>query len=238
MRYSAQYICLSTFKTQSDDEERHWFDNCFAVLSAAKVKVHDLGMSQPELLAAYPWTSVDSSTSLNDWGTIAVPPYVDGRPDYRKAPRWVSVGNRMKDKPNHPDQLDKQSLDEVHDFLTEIDLDIGEVRFSRQSRSLAKLRYFARVAEACSVQIFHVTDGTFEQSQLLHGHESRLISWEVLRSKDEDHLECYYLGTLKFKPDTIANERMLLSRWRRGQEVTKRLGKLPFHGPVSVEGEE
>lgn len=61
-----------------------------------KVKVHGFGMTSVDLMFRYPWYSVDSTTWVmaSRFGSVLVPKFKNGRPNYSETPWTVSVSNR------------------------------------------------------------------------------------------------------------------------------------------------
>jgi len=76
------------------------FDNVFSIIcdtpdNLPKIRTHGFGMTVFSLMRKYPWYSVDSSSwnVAGRFGSVIVPRYTNGKPDYRKRPISVSVSN-------------------------------------------------------------------------------------------------------------------------------------------------
>jgi len=59
-------------------------------------KLHGFGMAVPEIIAQYPWYSVDSASWViyGRYGNIIMPRNTNGEPDYRKPPWVIDVSTR------------------------------------------------------------------------------------------------------------------------------------------------
>jgi hypothetical protein len=103
------YLCLAPNKRLPYTRSRiiPWLDDCFSILNDGRgkprVKLHGLGLTAPDLIWRYPWTSTDSSTWLTQSkvGQVPVPIFVDGRPDYRYRAGQVTVTEVSRGRRNH-----------------------------------------------------------------------------------------------------------------------------------------
>jgi hypothetical protein len=174
--------------------------------------------------------SVDSSSWLGKYGQIPVPRFINGRPDHRRS-FLLPVTDRTRGQANHIDRLERENrlyrLDDAHQYLDSIGIDLGEVRYGLQYRIRTQINHFQQLAATTGTEFYFVTDATGSlQNALLTKAKAnnRLLSWHKLRNQPADTLERYVSGKLKPpepkppKCDLYSDlwwEWVKLQRWRR-----------------------
>jgi hypothetical protein len=157
-----------------------FLDRCFRLISNAGRVVHTHGFAVTSVLlvSEYPWTSVDSSTWLQQgrFGQVLVPVYSDGEPDYRHAPRVVSVSDRAKRRANHIAGLGELEMEQTETFLRdEVGIDLEQVRNSGYARWRANAIYLHRMTLQHNVEGFFVVGDTRQQQTLRECGINRIL---------------------------------------------------------------
>lgn len=102
MQYN--YFAVGGMSLDSSVARKNRFDYVFSKVCTKKTdyfpshKIHGFGLSAPNLLIAYPWYSVDSTSwvQYSRYGLILVPNLKNGKPSYSEAPYTIAVSSRSK----------------------------------------------------------------------------------------------------------------------------------------------
>ena len=139
-KYMDNYAYIGTGGLAGNDT-KHTFishgDRMFRLLCNSrgkpKVKVHGFAMTSPEMVARYPWYSVDSATHRLQaaYGFIFVPRFVDGKFDYRKhLNRYVvtPLAENYSELGGYKYHLrrDRKAAKIVHRYLNKIGYELGK----------------------------------------------------------------------------------------------------------------
>jgi hypothetical protein len=180
-----------------------WTMQCFDTIKQApyRPKVHGLAVTSSLMMTEFPWTSVDSSTWLQQakTGYVYVPVYgLDGKPDYRLQPNRYCVTDRMQVECNHIDKLDEFQLEGVRKFLDVCGLSLTEVRHSHHARKRAQITYFMKLEAISGVRLYFVSRTDTLTSKVLRqcGAEHHLLSYFRLRQQRDGVLAKYVEGTV------------------------------------------
>lgn len=157
------YIALGGLGGQSDTESIIWLDRCFNILTdkqgRAIIKIHGLGVSSFNLLRRYPWYSCDSTSwaKSSAFGSIFIPGYKGGNPDYSLNPTKITVSRveRGSGVPaDHYDLLGEMTKTRVKDYLNNhVGVTVNQVREDYVLRAKTTVYFMKRfVAEIGDVR--------------------------------------------------------------------------------------
>lgn len=140
-----------------------WIDRCFHIICdnpkrLPSVKVHGFGISNFDAFVRWPWWSVDSTTwqAVGAFGGILVPPYVGGKPSFKKPPYIMKVSDDSpgrKKRRQHFYNLTKTEQDIILRWLDYLNVPLGKtspdgeilehgVTNHHCGRRIVNLRYF------------------------------------------------------------------------------------------------
>jgi hypothetical protein len=160
-----RYIGISPYLRSHRNEIVKFLDNSFSIVCDAKgrprVKTHGFGVTTPAFMRRVPWHSTDS-TSWNltaAYGSIKLPQYVNGKPDYTATPVSLSVTGRGPERKDQSGRwaATKDSLYYEHlmRFLEDVGLTITEVCSAYHMRLIATIKYYQHVEAACQNVTFN-----------------------------------------------------------------------------------
>ena len=183
------YICFSAFQRSGRREKLTWLDRCFNLYcSRARplVRIHGLGETSTLICHQFPFTTVDSRRWFlaAAYGHIPIPIYCSGKPDYRVDPQIVFMTEKTRGRRNHIDRRDDHKR--VERYLEEVGVDVRQCRDDGMvHRCKVWLQYLSGVEASSGVKIFHVTDLSRGQSEVLDaaGIQRRLVSYFLLRKR-------------------------------------------------------
>lgn len=119
------------------------------------VKVHGLAVTDPSLVADYPWYSCDSSTwALGaGYGMVFVPTLTeDGKWDFVKFSRVGFtdglLGSELRKNAPHYSRFSEKGRDIIERYFTEIDVDIHNLHRCPRTRRMANLIFFELLAKS------------------------------------------------------------------------------------------
>lgn len=151
-------IGLSTNKGASIHTQRAWLDEVFSAICDSKgrplIRTHAFGSTSPPTLLRYPFTTADSSTWLVSTGngTIPVPHYRDGKPDFSRPPIKIV----MTGVTQGADSLQRrqfESLGEIeqehiiHYIKTFLGFNLAQLRYGVLHRRISFVKYSLAVQE-------------------------------------------------------------------------------------------
>ncbi|HKX35118.1 MAG TPA: hypothetical protein VJM79_00430 [Rhizorhapis sp.] len=122
------YIGLGGLANATMPQQIHWLDRIFTIITDRdgwpKVKTHGFGVASFDVLKRYPWTTCDATSwaLTAAYGSIYVPVYRGGKPDYAQTPVKLTVSevDRVAGKmpPDHYLRMGPMMRQRVEDFLT------------------------------------------------------------------------------------------------------------------------
>ena len=154
------YIGISPYLRSHQNEIIKWMDQCFTRVTDSKgwplVKTHGFGVTACNLCIRYPWTSVDSTSWSvgGGYGTILVPQYVNGTPDYSKPPLSLKMSARKQDQSRGFDGLSPSQQDIVRQAVADAGVTMGELRNTFMGRWRLNMKYFQGMSAACDGKAF------------------------------------------------------------------------------------
>lgn len=221
------YVGIAPYKRDHPAEITKWLDKCFSILTDSKglpfIKTHGLGVTACNQCIRFPWYSVDSTSwSIGGgYGTILVPQYYNGKPDYGKPPINLRISARKSDQSKGFDGLSTIEQDMVRQSLVDCNISMGELRNTFMGRWRYNVNYYLGLAKACDGKIFKNRASSFFTSTDIKGlksykpealkmyfatvlhtdhHnkflnecniENRLLSYAFLREVEDDFLQEY-----------------------------------------------
>lgn len=154
-----------------DPEARRWLDSAFSICCPESrggntpiIKLHGFGLSRFDIMMAYPWFSVDSSTwtSTASYGGIFVPVKRGGKFVFTESPYVVRISKDSPDRKlngRHYLTMSRAERRVVDEWLEEVGVPLGEthdgdvktygVMTRHSERRAVNYVAFKRVAEAC-----------------------------------------------------------------------------------------
>ncbi len=216
------YIGVSPYLRSHKPEIRTWLDKCFLRLTNESglpiVKTHGFGMTTPEFLARYPWSSVDSTSWVlaGAYGSVAVPFLKEHGYDFLCGKQF-----RLTNIPNTDrDDFDVQgSIIQGHicDYFDSIGLDIDKLRNDDKARYKAALIFFRELSKQIgrvkfspgirnhahrsapgidipAVRFFAATTPARPKNEALNevGVEDRLLSFWEIREQPDHFISAYW----------------------------------------------
>ena len=138
-------IGISTLPARKKDyrKTRLYLDGVFKVLEPYKVKTHGFAITSLNLMYAYDFTSVDSSSwsRTASYGSIYVPDYIRGS----LSAVHVSMTGGLKDASQSATNLSPQALRSVRDYIENKGWDFDLLRRSLQYRFIYNGAVFAQM---------------------------------------------------------------------------------------------
>lgn len=219
------YIGISPYLRSHQSEIIHWMDKCYSRITDAKgrpyVKTHGFGVTACNLCTRYPFYSVDSTSWSvgGGYGSILVPQYVGGVPDYSRQPLTLKISARKQDQSGGFDGLSAAQQDVVRQAAVDANVSLSELRNTFMGRWRFNVHAHLGLAKACDGKLFKnrahslfdkvVHKGKAYDPQPLKmyfatvftdGHNkflnemnitNRLLSYALLKDTPEDTLQIY-----------------------------------------------
>lgn len=167
------YIGISPYLRSHKSSIKKFLDESFSIVCDSggrpRVKTHGFGVTGPDFVGRVPWYSVDSTSwkMAAAYGSILVPTYVGGKPDFRRKPTVVGVtGGR-----DTTNQLEGWSTthpllyDCAIQFLDECGVTVTEVRNIYGARVYAVVKYFQGLEAACQDIVFEHRSGRMDSQR-------------------------------------------------------------------------
>lgn len=223
------YVGISPYLRSHQSEIVEWMDKCFTRITDQQgkplIKTHGFGVTASLLCRRYPWFSVDSTSwSIGGgYGSILVPRYHSGKPDYTQPPLTIRISARKMDQSRGFDGLSEAHQEFIREYASECDVPMSSLRNTFIGRWKFNVRYHLGMAATCDGRVFkNRLRGMFDQSYtdqegyqpeplrmyfatVLHtkhhnvflneqGIRNRLLSFAFLKDMPDDFLS-YYLET-------------------------------------------
>lgn len=220
------YIGISPYLRSHQNEIIQWADKAFSRITDSKgrpyIKTHGFGVTACNLCTRYPWYSVDSTSWSvgGGFGSILVPQYVAGKPDYSRPPQTLKLSARKQDQSNGFDGLSMAQQDVVRQHAANVNVSLSELRNTFLGRWKMNVKYFTGLAAACDGKLFKNRAHSMFEANVQHqkiayspeplrmyfatvftdGHNkflndfnitNRLLSYALLREYDDDLLSIY-----------------------------------------------
>lgn len=173
MSHGCEYVGISPANDRSTEQKRVWLDRVFNFICDAdgypKIKTHAFGVTSPDLIARYPWYTIDSTTWLaagSRFGLVRTPSFGrDGNSwDWSRGLRTVRISKEAPVVPGHYNTLSAQEKATVLQWVHECGFTLHDVQDSRMARNECNARAFKMVAEMCAVDRFEKrTNYLFEE---------------------------------------------------------------------------
>ncbi len=143
LKEKVPYIGLSPSKVKVTRESQMiWLNRCMEKLTDStgrpKVKIHGMGVTSIPIIVRYPWYSVDSSVVLRRGtsGLIIIPWKEDGKWNFFKSPRSVSISSRSKTRKEHRQHyltLPPTAKNLIMEYLEETGFPLGKSEYREES---------------------------------------------------------------------------------------------------------
>jgi hypothetical protein len=178
-----------------------WLDDCFTIVSDGNgrpsVRVHGLALTATSIVQRFPWTTVDSTTWLQQggFGQITIPRYTNGKPNFALPPILIGITERSS-RMKHFDTMKDWERDRVHRWLSEIGIDIEQAIESAEHRWRIRVAYFVGLQRSCNVEIVFGMNTDRRQRQILveGGATHLLLSYFVLRQQTAKKIDAFLRG--------------------------------------------
>lgn len=154
------YIGISPYLRSHQSEVIQWMDKCYTRITDSKgrpyVKTHGFGVTACNLCTRYPFYSVDSTSWSvgGGYGSILVPQYTNGKPDYGKQPITLKLSARKQDQSGGFDGLSIAQQDAVRQAALDVGVSISELRNTFLGRWQFNVNYHLGLAAACDGKLF------------------------------------------------------------------------------------
>lgn len=154
------YIGVSPYLRSHQSEIIQWADKCFTRITDKTgrplIKTHGFGVTACNLCTRYPWHSVDSTSWSvgGGYGSILVPHYVDGKPDYSRSPQTLKLSARKQDQSNGFDGLSEVQQDVVRQHAATVNVSMSELRNTFLGRWKMNAKYLIEMSKACNGILF------------------------------------------------------------------------------------
>lgn len=234
------YVGISPYLRSHQNEIIEWMDKCFTRITDRDgrplIKTHGFGVTASALCVRYPWRSVDSTSWSvgGGYGSILVPRYDAGTPDYSKPPLTLRISARKQDQSRGFDGLSAAQQEQVRKAAEDVGVPMSELRNTFTGRWKFNVRYHLGMAATCKGNLFkNRLRGLFDKSfvegvgydpepmrmyfaTVLHtkhhnvflneqGIRNRLLSYAFLKDMDDDFLGKYLADGLP--PETKGRPR-------------------------------
>lgn len=154
------YIGISPYMRAHQSEIIKWMDKCFTRITDSDgkpyIKTHGFGVTACNLCIRYPWYSVDSTSWSvgGGMGSILVPMYKDGKPDYTKPPLTMRMSARKQDQSRGFDGLSAVQQEAVRFAVADAGIAMSELRNTFMGRWKFNVNYHLGMAKACDGKLF------------------------------------------------------------------------------------
>lgn len=160
MRDGESYVGVSPYMRSHQSEIISWMDKVFSRItdSAGRpyIKTHGFGVTACNLCIRYPWFSVDSTSWSvgGGYGSILVPNYVNGKPDYSRPPLTMKLSARKQDQSRGFDGLSEAQQDIVRKAASDCGIAMSELRNTFMGRWRFNINYHLGMAKYCDGRLF------------------------------------------------------------------------------------
>lgn len=154
------YIGISPYLRSHQSEIIHWMDKCYSRITDSKgrpyVKTHGFGVTACNLCTRYPFYSVDSTSWSvgGGYGSILVPHYQNGIPDYGRQPLTLKISARKQDQSGGFDGLSAAQQEVVRQAAADANVSLGELRNTFMGRWRFNVHAHLGLAKACDGKLF------------------------------------------------------------------------------------
>ena len=154
MAMEYDYFAVGGMSLDSSVARRQRFNYVFSKICTEKTdffpshKIHGFGLSSPDLLIAYPWYSVDSSSwvQYGRYGIVLVPRRMNGKFRYDLPPYSMAISSRSKaiGDVKHFRNYSTMERDWITAYCNELGFPIGRTLFKQvEPGYILKLRHRA-----------------------------------------------------------------------------------------------
>ena len=164
------YIGVSPYLRSHQNEIIEWADKVYSRITDSKgrplVKTHGFGVTASVLCRRYPWYSVDSTSWSvgGGYGSILVPRYVNGKPDFTQPPLTLRISARKTDQSRGFDGLSAAHQDYVRKVAEDYGIGLSELRNTFIGRWAFNINYHLNMAKTCDGRLFqHKVKGLFDK---------------------------------------------------------------------------
>lgn len=154
------YVGISPYLRSHQNEIIEWADKCFSRITDVSgkplIRTHGFGVTASVLCRRYPWYSVDSTSWSvgGGYGSILVPRYTGGKPDYTQPPQTMRISARKMDQSRGFDGLSEAQQDFVRKYATECGIALTELRNTFIARWALNINYHRGMAATCDGRLF------------------------------------------------------------------------------------
>jgi hypothetical protein len=219
------YVGISPYLRSHQSEIIDWADKCYSRITDSKgrpyIKTHGFGVTSCNLCTRYPFYSTDSTSWSvgGGYGSILIPHYVNGKPDYGRTPQTLKLSARKQDQSGGFDGLPAAQQDVVRQAAQDAGVSMGELRNTFLGRWKLNVRYHLGMAATCDGKPFKNRIGSmfdvpkfkreaydpqplklYFATVFTDGHNkflndmnitNRLLSYALLKEYDDDLLGIY-----------------------------------------------
>lgn len=154
------YVGISPYMKSHQSEIIKWMDKAFSRITDKNgkplIKTHGFGVTACNLCTRYPWYSVDSTSWSvgGGYGSILVPHYINGVPDYLRPPITLKMSARKQNQLNGFDGLSAAQQDAVREHAVNCNVSMSELRNTFLGRWRMNVNYHNGLAKACDGRLF------------------------------------------------------------------------------------
>lgn len=165
------YVGISPYLRSHQNEIIKWMDKCFSRITDLSgrplIKTHGFGVTASVLCRRYPWHSVDSTSWSvgGGYGSILVPRYCAGQPDYTQPPLTLRISARKQDQSRGFDGLSEAQQDFVREYAASLGITLYELRNTFLGRWKFNVHFHLGMAATCNGRLFkNRVKGLFDQA--------------------------------------------------------------------------
>ena len=154
------YVGISPYLRSHQNEIIEWADKCFSRITDSQgrplIQTHGFGVTASVLCRRYPWYSVDSTSWSvgGGYGSILVPRYNAGKPDYTQPPLTTKISARKIDQSRGFDGLSPALQDFVRQVASDYGIAMSELRNTFIGRWKFNIKFHRGMAESCNGRLF------------------------------------------------------------------------------------
>lgn len=154
------YIGVSPYLRSHQSEIIAWADKVFSrivnIAGKPLIKTHGFGVTACNLCTRYPWYSTDSTSWSvgGGYGSILMPQYAGGSPDYSKPPLTLKMSARKQDQSRGFDGLPEAQQDSIREYAKSLNIPLAELRNTFMGRWKMNVRYHLGMAASCNGKLF------------------------------------------------------------------------------------
>lgn len=151
------YIGISPYKSAKKTDLFRWLDRVFTIITSEDglplCKTHGFGVTDQDALIRYPWFTCDSTswTLGPSYGSIPIPIYINGKPDYYKHHRIISISGREQKEGSSKqtyDSLGPLGQEAVRRFITEeVGATLVDARYDPHMRRRISLTFYRQLLQ-------------------------------------------------------------------------------------------